>query len=189
LNTGAQNRMETNSPQNPATRSLLRRCRVVLGLFIVALILSGVTAFPLQSELDSLTAMRGLAAAGPGDTANGLDRWLVTVRDGLKDTDARYPWMAYGTDWLAFAHIVIAVFFIGPWMDPCRNQWVLQAGLIACALVLPLALIAGGFRGIPLGWRFIDCSFGIFGALPLWYCLRLSRRLQREAGATRSTAS
>jgi hypothetical protein len=181
--------METNSLQHPAARTLLRRLRVVLGLFIIALILSGVTAFPLQSELDSLTAMRGLSAAGPSDALNGLDHWLVTVRDGLKDTQARYPWMAYGTDWLAFAHIVIAVFFIGPWMDPCRNRWVLQAGLIACALVLPLAFIAGSIRGIPLMWRCIDCSFGIFGALPLWYCLRLSRRLEHKAAGSPSRAS
>jgi hypothetical protein len=29
-----------------------------------------------------------------------------------------YPFLAYGTDWLAFAHIVIAVFFIGPLVKP-----------------------------------------------------------------------
>jgi hypothetical protein len=32
-----------------------------------------------------------------------------------------HPWLAYGTDWLAFAHIVIAVFFIGPFVDPVQN--------------------------------------------------------------------
>ena len=31
-----------------------------------------------------------------------------------------------------------------------------------------LALIFGPIRGIPLFWRLIDCSFGLFGAIPLW---------------------
>ena len=92
--------------------------------------------------------------------------------------------MAYGTDWLAFAHIAIAVYFIGPLIDPVRNEWVLYAGLIGCILVLPLALICGPLRGIPLYWRLIDCSFGVFGALPLLYCVRLTRllRMGQRAG-------
>jgi hypothetical protein len=80
--------------------------------------------------------------------------------------------MAYGTDWLAFAHIVIAVAFVGPYIDPIRNKWVISFGLVACAGVIPLALIAGYVRGIPLPWRFIDCSFGIVGSIPLIICRR-----------------
>jgi hypothetical protein len=81
---------------------------------------------------------------------------------------------------LAFAHLVIAIFFIGAWIDPVRNVWVLQAGLIACVLVIPLALIAGAARQIPVGWRLIDCSFGVFGSLPLIYALRIVRRLSSD---------
>jgi len=156
---------------------LLFRYRLVLGFFIVALIVSGLTAFPLQRELEWLASVLGLQDLTPATAPAGLDHWLVTVRDGLCDTNAKYPWLAYGTDWLAFAHLVIAVFFIGPFLDPVRNVWVLRAGLTACALVLPLALICGPLRGIPLGWRLIDCSFGVFGALPLLYCLRLTKQL------------
>ena len=101
------------------------------------------------------------------------------MQDGLRDSYTRHPWLAYGTDWLAFAHIVIAIFFIGPLIDPVRNIWVVQAGLIACALVIPLALICGPIREIPFGWRLIDCSFGIVGAIPLYYCLRLARGLEK----------
>jgi len=72
----------------------------------------------------------------------------------------------------AFAHLVIAVAFIGPYIDPVRNKWVITFGLIACAGVIPLALIAGQIRGIPLPWRLIDCSFGVFGAVPLLICRR-----------------
>ena len=70
------------------------------------------------------------------------------------------------------------MFFIGPLVDPVRNVWVLQAGIIACGLVILLALICGAVRQIPLGWRLIDCSFGVLGALPLYYCLRLTRTLE-----------
>jgi hypothetical protein len=59
--------------------------------------------------------------------------------------------------------------------------WVLRAGLIACALVIPLALICGAVRQIPIGWRLVDCSFGIFGAIPLGYCLRLTKGLESDA--------
>jgi hypothetical protein len=56
---------------------------------------------------------------------------------------------------------------------------VLQFGLIACAGVLPLALIAGAVRGIPLWWRFGDCCFGIFGTIPLLCAFRDVRVLER----------
>jgi hypothetical protein len=158
----------------------LIRFRWVLGLFMFALVVSGITAFPLQHELDSVVAIRGLERVAPSDAASGFDRWIRTVRDGLYESYAKYPWLAYGTDWLAFAHVVIAVFFIGPFIDPVRNVWVLRAGMIACLLVIPLALICGAIRGIPFGWRLIDCSFGVFGIIPLYYCLRLTRALEKD---------
>jgi hypothetical protein len=146
---------------------------MVLGAFIAALILSGVTAFPLQYELECITDFFELGADdGP------IARWFVVVRDGLRDSYAHYPWLAYGTDWLAFAHIVIAVFFLGPLVNPVRNIWTLWAGLLACGLLLPLALICGPIRHIPFGWQMIDCSFGIFGSLPISYCLWITHRYQ-----------
>jgi hypothetical protein len=159
--------------------SELTKFRWVMGFFIFGLIVSGITAFPLQRELEILTSVRGLEQATPSNV-HGLDFWLLTVRDGLRDTYAKYPWVAYGTDWLAFAHIVIAVFFVGTFVDPVRNVWILQAGLIACILVVPLALICGAIRQIPFGWSLIDCSFGIIGAVPLCYCLKLAKGLERK---------
>jgi hypothetical protein len=155
----------------------LRRFRIVLGLFIIGLVLSGLTAFPLRIELDWLVSALGLERGSLAPEPGELGWWVLQVRDGLRDTYERYPWIAYGTDWLAFAHLVLAVFFIGPFRDPVRNVWVLQAGLIACVLVLPLALICGPLRHIPFPWRLIDCSFGVFGAIPLLYCLRLREKL------------
>jgi hypothetical protein len=73
----------------------------------------------------------------------------------------------------------IAVYFIGPLVNPLRNDWVLYAGLLGCGLVLPLALICGPLRAVPFYWRLIDCSFGIFGALALLYCLHLTHLMRK----------
>ena len=89
----------------------------------------------------------------------------------LADTNKEYPFLAYGYDWLAFAHFVLAILFIGPLKDPVRNKWVIEFGMIACVLIIPFAFIAGHFRGIPIGWRLIDCSFGVIGLIPLSICL------------------
>ena len=55
-------------------------------------------------------------------------------------------------------------------------------GMIACAGVVPLALIAGPLRGIPFPWRLIDCSFGIFGFVPLWLCRKSVIALEKREG-------
>ena len=162
--------------------TLLRRIRIWIALFIVGLVLSGLTAFPLESELRIVNHLFGIAPIAPSAGEPALCTWLRRVLEGITETNRRYPFMAYGTDWLAFAHLVIAVAFFGPLRDPVRNKWVIVFGVIACAGVLPLALIAGPIRGIPLYWRLIDCSFGIFGAIPLLICLRDIGRLERTAG-------
>ena len=159
-------------------KSDLQNIRIVLLLFIAALVASGITAFPLLHEMEWLASWRGVEAPTDLGSLSGMDRWMVIVRDGLRDAYGRHPWLAYGTDWLAFAHLAIAVFFIGPVIDPVRNVWVIWAGLIACAGIIPLAIICGSVRGIPMGWRLIDCSFGVLGAIPLAYCLRLAKRLE-----------
>ena len=148
----------------------LRRIRFWLAVFIAGLVLSGITAFPLQTELGWLLRLLHAGALRPIAQFTGLLPWIERVNEGLRDTNTRYPFLAYGTDWLAFAHLAIAVAFVGPYKDPVRNKWVITFGLIACAGVIPLALIAGYIRGIPLPWRLIDCSFGIFGSVPLLIC-------------------
>ncbi len=161
----------------------LTKYRLVLGCFIVGLLLSGLTAFPLAWELQLLNHTLGVDSSTPAASHTGVAFWLATVEQGLHQTYAVYPWIAYGTDWLAFAHIAIAVYFVGPLMNPVKNEWVIHAGLIGCLLVVPLALICGPVRGIPFYWRLIDCSFGILGAVPLLYCLRLTRRIKQEPGS------
>jgi len=160
---------------NGSPRSL-RRARASIGVVIIGLFLSGVTAFPLEHEVRWGCQWLGLAEGPPPSDARGVGAWLRRVRDGLEQTDARYPFLAYGTDWLAFAHLALAVLFIGPYRDPARNVWVIDFGLIACGGVVMLALIAGPVRGIPIGWRCVDCSFGVVAAVPLWIARRAVTR-------------
>lgn len=159
---------------------LRRRYHLVLGFFITGLILSGLTAFPLLHELRLMAAALGIEDHAAYQQHEGLKHWIGYVWHGLEVTQAQFPFVAYGTDWLAFGHLTIAVFFIaGPLRDPVANAWVLKVGLLACAAIFPLALICGEVRGIPLQWRLIDCSFGLFGALPLLYCLKLVRQMRQ----------
>ena len=154
----------------------LRTIRIWLVIFIVGLALSGATAFPLVHETGWLTH---LLYAHPFLPA-GIITWIDRVHTALVDESIRYPFLAYGTDWLAFAHLVIAIAFLGPLVDPVRNKWVLQFGVIACICVFPLALIAGPIRGIPPLWRAIDCGFGLFGLIPLLICLRNVRAIEDQ---------
>ena len=158
------------------TDRLRQRIRYILIFFVVALVVSGVTAFPLKWEVDIL-----LKLFGPGTLVASLwpalSEWLATVHRGITAVDAQYPYMFYGTDWLAFAHIGIATAFFGPLRDPVRHVWIVEWGMILCVLVIPLALICGPLRGIPFFWRLFDCAFGVLGIVPLWLARRDIRRL------------
>lgn len=139
--------------------SPLRSIRICLAIVMLGLFVSGVTAFTLQHELDFL--VRVAAHFHLTEHAPEINGWFLRVDHALADTNARYPFLAYGTDWLAFAHIVFAIVFIGPYRDPVRNGWVITWGLIASIGIFFLAFIAGPIRGIPPYWRLIDCSFGV----------------------------
>jgi hypothetical protein len=159
-----------------------RRIRFWLAVFMAGLVLSGITAFPLEAELRWLAAALHAGPVQRFAEATHLPAWIERVKDAVGETNLRYPFLAYGTDWLAFAHLVIAVAFVGPYIDPVRNKWLITFGLIACAGVIPLALIAGSVRGIPFGWRMIDCSFGVMGMVPLMICRNSIRVLERNWG-------
>jgi hypothetical protein len=164
----------------------LRRVRFWLAVFMAGLVVSGITAFPLQTEIGRLASLLRTGPLRPIAESTQLLPWIERVNQGLSATNAQYPFLAYGTDWLAFAHLVIAIAFIGPYIDPVRNKWVITFGLIACAGVLPLALIAGPVRGIPLPWRMIDCSFGVLGCIPLLLCRHSIRALERKSALAQS---
>ena len=135
-----------------------------LWFFIISLFLSGATAIPADIELSFI--LKNIS------TDSSFAHFLAGIQNGVSKTQAQYPFLFYGYDWLAFAHFVIAVLFIGSLRDPLRNKWVIEFGMIACLLIIPFALIAGYYRGIPIWWRLIDCSFGIAGMIPLCICYK-----------------
>jgi hypothetical protein len=154
---------------------LRKRIKNLIIAFIIALVLSGVTAFPVETELE-------IVNANISGFPDGFRNWINEVYLAVKDMNANHPYLSYGTDWLAFAHIVIAVAFIGPLRDPVKNIWVIQFGMISCIMVFPLAFIAGPIRGIPFYWQLIDCSFGIFGFVLLYSIYKSILKLEKVQG-------
>lgn len=160
-----------NNTYHNAEKSLLTKIRTLIWLFIICLVSSGVTAFPIESELkiahDNLFLLPTF-----------LRNWIETVYQAVHASNGNYPFLSYGTDWLAFAHLAIAVAFIGPLKDPVRNIWVIQFGMIACLMIFPLALVAGHIREIPFYWQMIDCSFGVFGFILLYIIFKQIKKLE-----------
>lgn len=154
----------------------LRYIRRWLAFFMAALIISGLTAVPLEWGTRWLAGVM----AGWGEPWAG---WSSHASGAVAHVAGTYPMLFYGTDWLAFAHVVIALAFIGPYRDPVRNRWVIDWGLWCCLLVLPLAFLWAPVRGIPFFWRCVDASFGVLGTVPLWL---VRMRIQRFEGRARS---
>ena len=102
---------------------IMKAIRAWLAIFIIGLVLSGATAFPLVSEVRMLAFVLHHMPA-----PDALVAFIDRVREGLVTTGINYPFLAYGTDWLSFAHLMIAVAFIGPWREPVRNIWVIEWG-------------------------------------------------------------
>jgi hypothetical protein len=153
--------------------TLLTKIRALVLFFIIALILSGVTAFPVETELRWLLN-------NPALVPNFAKDWLQNVYNALVETNNKYPMLAYGFDWLAFAHIVIAMAFIGVLKDPVRNKWIIDWAMLSCLAVIPLAFICGPIREIPTYHILIDCAFGIIGLIPLAFCRRMIKQLERN---------
>lgn len=160
-------------------KRLLLIIRLLILFFMVALIVSGATAFPLETELRILCNLLGISTDVPVDNYTGYQHWLAWIHEGLSQTNQNYPFLAYGTDWLAFAHIAIAIAFIGVYVKPVRNIWIVYWAMILCIATMPVIFICGPIRDIPFYWQLIDSSFGIFGIIPLvllrHYILKLER--------------
>jgi hypothetical protein len=150
----------------------LRRIRAMIIFFMIVLALSGITAFPVYTELKFIHEQQ------PFQAGSAMQHFLERVWTGVKEITERHPFLFYGFDWLAFAHIMIALLFIGPYKDPVRNKWVINWGILACIGIIPLACIAGPIRNIPWFHILIDCSFGIIGIVPLLIVKRWINKLE-----------
>ncbi|MDB5003462.1 MAG: hypothetical protein JWQ34_1687 [Mucilaginibacter sp.] len=157
--------------ENQLKNKLRHHIRVLIWIVIIGLFLSGVTAFLIETEL-------ALLINHPPLQNPTMAIWLNKVYQAVSTTNIDYPFLSYGTDWLAFAHLMLAILFIGPLKDPVTNIWVIEFGLIASVAIFPLAFIAGNIRGIPLFWTMIDCSFGVVTLTLLIPCYRAIIKLR-----------
>jgi len=166
--------METRIEQ----KQLLLKIRLITLFFMAALIVSGITAFPLEKETKLAIQFLGVDTNQPTESYSKLQTWIAFAYQGISATNAQFPFIAYGSDWLAFAHIVIAVAFVGLYREPVRNKWLVSWAMICCIGIIPLALICGEIRQIPFFWRLIDCSFGVLGIIPLIYLKNLISKME-----------
>lgn len=158
--------------------ALRRRIRRWTAFFMFGVVVSGLTAIPIATEVALGESLLGEDFSAGGRLPATVAAWLRTVRDAVAKADAEAPLLFYGTDWLAFGHVAIAIAFVGALRDPVRNRWLFRFGMIACALVPVWAFVFGPLRGIPLWWRLIDSAFGIAGFVPMWLCDRWAERLE-----------
>jgi hypothetical protein len=161
-----------------------KKLRKYLWVFIIGLFLSGLSAIPLLWGVDVLVeSLDEIEAHGT------IFSFVSEVRQALLYNDEHYPFLAYGTDWLAFAHFLFALLFVGALRDPFKNEWIIRFGMMACALIIPIALLFGQIREIPMLWRFIDCSFGVIGYGVLWRISFLMKKIQKLKDQNNATAN
>lgn len=146
-----------------ANNGLRKKIRMALLLTIAGLIASGLSAIPLKTELNFVLQFREQLPVF-------LVEWFDKVNLAITETSEKYPLVLYGYDWLGFAHVLIALAFIGPLLDPVKNQWVVIWGMMASALTIAMALVAERFRDIPFFWSLIDAAIGAGAFLILWIC-------------------
>ncbi len=169
-----------NSMDSAQTRTklLMFKVRVLLLLVIVGTVLAGLTAIPIPQGIQMLN--RHLGEGTKMETFYPpMAKWITHVYNGVTEVHNEQPFIFYGTDWLAFGHMVIAIAFVGPLIDPVRNKWVVVFGMIASVLVIPWAFIFGPIRGIPFFWQIIDCCFGIAAFIGLWMAYRYINKMEK----------
>jgi len=91
---------------------LVRRIRWLTWLFIIGLVVSGATAIPLVTELGWLAQIFGVSSTAWIPWDEGFRGWIWQIWMALRENQLQYPFLFYGTDWLAFGHFIIAIAFI-----------------------------------------------------------------------------
>jgi len=148
------------------TPRALTHTRIWLILFSTTLIASGLTAIFAREGLRFLSPLFSQVSFLQSFWPSMSD-WLTLVFHAIEEVYDKYPFLAYGYDWLAFGHFIISIPFLMAIRDPIRHSWVITYGIFACLAVLPFAILFGAIRGIPLFWRGVDTLFGLGGLIVL----------------------
>ncbi len=151
---------------------LERKINISIWITIVGLVLNGASAFALHTELNIILHFDNMLPQSVYD-------WLFTVREAISDAELRNPFMLYGYDWLGFAHLFIAIAFLGPLKDPVKNEWVVKFGMIVSALTVFISLFYEQVREIPFFWSLIDAAIGLAAFIILFFCNRWIKELKK----------
>ena len=147
----------------------MTKIRTYTVLLMIGLVVAGGTAFFIPWGVDLIVNHSSLPKL-INQTA-----WLTYVFSGVNEIDKSFDFVWYGTDWMAFAHLLFAILFYGLYQDPVRNKWLVDFGLIACIAIVPIALGFGHLRGIPVVWQLLDISFGVIAGA---FLLRIKSLIQ-----------
>lgn len=153
----------------------LTRAKLMLAIVAFGLFMSGVTIWPAIPELKTAVWI----VWGNTPPTGTLHAFVLKAIEGLEYMNANYRFMLYGYDWLAFAHIGLAILFAGAIRDPVKNIWVVQCGLILCILIPILAGICIPIRGLPSIWFLFDFIFAPGAGIPLLIALHDIRKIEK----------
>ncbi|MCB9262838.1 MAG: hypothetical protein H6607_10730 [Flavobacteriales bacterium] len=151
----------------------MKAIRILTVIIQLGLLIAGLTGFFVPQGMDLLTNSFFIKIPVLAD-------WLPFVKQGVSVVDNQYPFIWYGTDWMVFAHILLAILYIGLYNDPIKNEWLATFGLISSAAVFPLAFIMGSVRHIPFVWQLFDCSFGLIAGI-LFVFIKLNTNKLKNA--------
>lgn len=153
-------------------KNLEQKINISIWITIIGLVLNGVSAFALHTELNIVLQFGNLLP-------QSLYDWLFMVREAVMEAEQRYPFMLYGYDWLGFAHLFIAIAFLGPLKDPVKNEWVIKFGMIVSILTVFISLFYEQVREIPFFWSLIDAAVGVAAFIILFFCHRWIKELKK----------
>ncbi|MCX6182585.1 MAG: hypothetical protein NT150_11735 [Bacteroidetes bacterium] len=145
-----------------------------LRVFIAVLVISGLCYFSLP-----FLSKKILGLSNSIGVRGEFYSFASKLSQAATYNSSHYPFMGYSTDLLGFAHLMFALLFVGPILDPDKNEYVVRFGLIVCLLLVPTVLVAGWVREIPMIWIIINCFFGIFGFLLLYKVFKMIKANQK----------
>lgn len=176
-------KISKGSEEATAEKKLLQ-ARLLLVIIALGLLVSGLTCYWLPREVSALLDLVWRRSPDTIPFMAAEYELLVKVERGLANLERDFPEMFLGTDWLGFAHVVLAILFLGAIREPVRNVWIVQFGMICAVLVVPAAWLFGWMRGLPPIHYLVDASFGIGAMIPLYLCYRIIRRLEQPPDQT-----